>query len=348
MLETGRKKSATFKQGALRLWHEQFGRTIQGALVVAIMLGIHARTLQTWDTQYDGTLESLLAKSSRPHTPDRKQHTHEEDDLIRWVFETYPDRGMFEKFGILRYDKGYRRSKEGFKKRTHVLGLKQKRVKPQATRQTYHCATDIGGKIQIDVKYVPVESFCKTYWYRGKRHYQYTAKDEASKVVFRYWYIEIGHDTTIDFVQRFMNKTRIYPQVIQTDNGIEFCNPANPNKAYKFGKWCESMGIEHKRVRPRAPHLQGQVETIHRVDNENFYSRNKFKSFEDLIEKGIEWTERHNKYCTHRRLKCDITGMRDISPLHKFKSLLHLAKQGKATAHIYKDAKPELAYEKFH
>ena len=45
---------------------------------------------------------------------------------------------------------------------------------------------------------------------------------------------------------------------------------------------CNSLGIDHKRIRPRTPRHNGKVERSHRNDQERFYNHLSFYSYDDL------------------------------------------------------------------
>ncbi|MCL2850872.1 MAG: hypothetical protein FWE01_00735 [Firmicutes bacterium] len=340
MITIRKRHTPEQKEKALKYWKLKYDYDYKKDIIVAEKFQCHERTLWKWRRKYDGTLASLTNKSSCPKTPDKKTHKPKEDNLIKRIFKIYPDVGLNEKYGRLVYEKKYIRSYEGFKKRARKLGFNIKEPRTKIERQIYHCATVIGGKVQFDVKYVPDE--CLT----GKallmnevdnvKFYQYTAKDEASKEVFKYWYSELCGENTKDFTRRYIQFCGCIPQVIQTDNGKEFCHPHAPTATHIFGEYCRKLRIIHKRVPPRTPWQQGQVETVHRIDNEQFYSKHiaSFSSLEDLRDKGKLWNYRQNNYCTHRKLKSDITGKRHITPNHKRKDFLTQITQGKITEKI--------------
>lgn len=49
-----------------------------------------------------------------------------------------------------------------------------------------------------------------------------------------------------------------------------------------FEKKLEELGIKHKLIKPRTPRHNGKVERSHRKDQERFYYKRIFVSFEDL------------------------------------------------------------------
>lgn len=53
-----------------------------GVTVAALVYQLHRKTIYRWRERYDGTLESLVNKSRRPHRSPRA-HTQEEIKLIK-------------------------------------------------------------------------------------------------------------------------------------------------------------------------------------------------------------------------------------------------------------------------
>ena len=108
-----------------------------------------------------------------------------------------------------------------------------------------------GEKVQIDVKYVPLE--CKTKELpKDKKYYQYTCIDEASRERYLYWYEEHTPMNTVDFVQRCIKYYGYKAKEIQTDNGIEFTyNQAEIKKIHPMDKILDRLKIKHHKIRPR-------------------------------------------------------------------------------------------------
>lgn len=84
-------------------------------------------------------------------------------------------------------------------------------------------------------------------------------------------------------------------ELVQTDNGFEFVNdPDKTNKKTRFEKQLEKMGIKHKRTRPYSPWQNGVVERSHRIDNELFYNRRRFKSYNEMLKSFKRYSNRYN------------------------------------------------------
>ena len=66
---------------------------------------ISKSSLMRWNKQYDGTSESLRAKSHRPHSQHPNAHTEEELSWIQNYHRRNPNISICELYGKLRQDK---------------------------------------------------------------------------------------------------------------------------------------------------------------------------------------------------------------------------------------------------
>jgi transposase InsO family protein len=252
------------------------------------------RSIWRWKKQYDGTLESLANKSSRPFTPHPNRHTDDEIKHIRDLMRRNPDIGLNELYGKLRLNYAYNRNPTSLyrflKKNCYYLqGKKHKIYKPKP----YDTPSRLGVKWQLDVKVIPKE--CKTDGVLVEtKFYQYTMLDEASRERFIYPYMEQSGYSSVDFLRRALVYFRYKPKVIQTDNGAEFTNIRQTDRVHFFDKACGQLNIFHKLIKPRTPRHNGKVERSHRNDNERFYKWLHFYSYDDLILQMKAYLERSN------------------------------------------------------
>ncbi len=63
-----------------------------------------------------------------------------------------------------------------------------------------------------------------------------------------------------------------------------------------FEKVLEEKGIQHKLIKPKTPRHNGKVERSHRKDQERFYYKRVFVSFEDFKEKLRHWEREYNNF----------------------------------------------------
>ena len=82
-------------------------------------------------------------------------------------------------------------------------------------------------------------------------------------------------------------------KTIQTDNGREFCNDREQKKSL-FERVIESLGMEYIRTGPYSPWQSEVVERSHKIDNELFYSRRRFKSEEEIYKSFKRYSARTN------------------------------------------------------
>ena len=258
---------------------------------------ISKSSLMRWNRRYDGTKESLLPKSHKPHSPHPNAHTETELKWIRDYHRRNKNISICELYGKLREEKAYSRHPGSLYRVFVRLGLrtrtKSKKKKAKHLGK-YDTPTRLGEKWQMDVKYVPATCYTDPLGDK-QRFYQYTVIEEASRKRFLYAYQEQSSASTVDCIKRAITFFGYAPRMIQTDNGSEFTNTAKTSRIHPFDIFCNSCHIEHKLIRPRTPWHNGKVERSHRNDQERFYNFLKFYSFEDLQLQMKRYLNRSNK-----------------------------------------------------
>ena len=272
-----------------------------GVRKAAIKFNEWPKTIYRWIERYDGSLESLVDHSRRPHYHPN-QHTAEEIKLIKNYKANNKDTGLVVLWVKLR-QAGYTRTIQGLYHCMIRLGIYNKTPskKKEKNGGYYEQPTYPGEKIQIDVKYVPKKCLSPDLQEQGVRLYQYTAIDEYTRKIYL-WYTD-DHSTysSTIFVKRLIKYFKFKIKTIQTDNGMEFTNRLvwnsfnNPKKTL-FEKTLEELGIEHKCIKPHTPKQNGKVERSHRKDQERFYYNKVFYSLEDLRNRGKDWMKEYNNF----------------------------------------------------
>ena len=257
----------------------------------------HRKTIYRWREKYDGTRKSLADKSRRPHSHPN-QHTKEEIKMIKKYKAQNKDAGLVVLWVKLRRS-GYTRSITSLYRVMQRLGIYKKTPskKKKYIPKPYQQMSRPGERIQIDVKYVPRECMSKELQEIEERFYQYTAIDEYTRQ--RVLWASKEHSTyaSTEFLEIIKKKFKYKIECIQTDNGFEFTNRLNSQKAKEktmFEKKLKELGIEHKLIRPRTPRHNGKVERSHRNDQERFYNNLKFYSLEDLRLQAKSYLKRSN------------------------------------------------------
>ena len=253
-----------------------------GVTKAAIRYKVNRQYVYRWQKRYDGTLQSLVDKSHRPHHHPN-QHTEAELKLISDMRKHNPEAGLVV-FWVKLMQRGYTRSITGLYRvlqRTGEMAVKP--PNPKYIPKPYEKMLYPGQRVQIDVKFVP--ETCVVGDAKGKKFYQYTAIDEYSR--FRYLEAFEEHSTysSAVFLQHLVKKFPFKIECVQTDNGMEFTKSLSNTKKLTptlFEKLLCQLGIHHKLIRPFTPRHNGKVERSHRKDNEYFYATHKFYSFDDF------------------------------------------------------------------
>lgn len=290
-------------------------------------------SLWRWKTQFDGTLESLANKSSRPHTPHPNSQTEEEKREIQQVILDNPTMGYTELYGELRAKYAYSRHYMTMYKYIRSLRLQPAEEYEQYKPQPYDTPEMLGQKWQMDVKFVPRECYVGRAPF--ERLFQYTMIDEATRERFIFAYKEHSGWSTKDFIQRAVVYFGYAPRVIQTDNGTEFTNPkgTGEGKVHIADQTMNKLGIKHQLIRAYTPRHNGKVERSHRTDQERFYNFLQYTTFEELQEKMREWLNRYNRK-PHTALRDRNGRMALQSPLDKRAELLQMLKEGAITERV--------------
>ena len=123
-----------------------------------------------WKKRYDGSMESLLCQSRRPHSHPR-EHTQQELKLIRDMRRRNPKLGIVELWA-----RGSTRCVESLwrvMRREGLIAAKKEKAKKYKPKP-YEQMKRPGERVQIDVKVVPRSCIATP----GLKLYQYTAIDE--------------------------------------------------------------------------------------------------------------------------------------------------------------------------
>ena len=144
-----------------------------------------------------------------------------------------------------------------------------------------------GHHIQVDVKFLTF----KRKRSEKVRRFQYTAIDDATRVVALKVYEKHNQACAIDFADHVIEKFPFRIKEIRTDNGHEF--------QAKFHWHVEDLGIRHAYIKRATPQLNGKVERSHRSDEQEFYKLLSYKGDVDLEPKLDEWERFYNFHRPH-------------------------------------------------
>jgi transposase InsO family protein len=145
--------------------------------------------------------------------------------------------------------------------------------------------------LQVDVKFI--EPLGQTG--RKQKYYQFTAIDDCTRLRVLRAYPRCDQKTAIAFIDHSLAKLPFAVERVQTDNGSErHLVPL----AHLLDK-----GIDHVKIKPRTPPLNGKVERSQRIDSEEFYRLlqviHDTRLFTDKLQ---EWEDYYNYHRPHGAL----------------------------------------------
>lgn len=284
-----------FKQSVIKYSYKN------GVTAASLQYKVPRKTVYRWRERYDGTLASLVNKSRKPHRSPRA-HTQQEIKLIKDYKNKNKDTGLVVLWVKLR-KAGYTRSVTSLYRVMIKIGIykkapsKKKVYEPKAYQQM----TYPGQRVQVDVKYVPMKCLTEELRKMGERYYQYTAIDEYTRLRVIWFAKEHSTYESSEFAEIIVKKFPFKIEEIQTDNGFEFTNRLSyttsiRSKKTMFERKLEELGIKHKLIKPYTPRHNGKVERSHRKDQERFYYKKVFYSFEDLEKRAKYWIKEYNNF----------------------------------------------------
>lgn len=252
------------------------------------------RSLERWVAAYKRRGEAgLEPKSTEPKTQPKETPIRIKERVIEVRKKTkkcaLKIHWQLEKEGIVVDERtiGKILKKEGLVRKYRVRKITYKYIR--ALRQP-------GELVEIDVKYVPGKI-------AGKRYFQYTAIDTAS----RWRYLAVyDEQTTYHSIRFIADVITLFPHpisAVKTDNGSVFTNYyLGTNKRsdmtvktlHALDAFCRQSNIIHYLIDPGKPAQQGTVERSHREDEEKFYQQNKFRNIRDLQRKLKRWNIYYN------------------------------------------------------
>ncbi len=216
--------------------------------------------LLKWLRRYEEFgLEGLRERSSRPHNSPRATQS-EVVGKILYLRQNY----HFGPHKIAMYLKRYHEidvSPSGVWRILRRLGMNRlptsQRYKRHKDRWKRYEKPQPGHRVQIDVKFIAPLPGAR------KKHYQFTAVDDCTRLRVLKLYDRLNQKTAIQFLDHVLEKLPFRVDLIQTDNGSEF--------QAAFHWHVLDRGIQHVYIKPATPRLNGKVERSHRIDAEEFY-----------------------------------------------------------------------------
>jgi len=164
----------------------------------------------------------------------------------------------------------------------------------------------------VDVKYLTdLPEYYHNWHLRGFPKYQYTAREVISGALFLGFADECCIQYASLFVERLIKHLQncsvdLSQSRIQTDNGSEFIGSWQAKQESLFTKTVNQVeGLQHCTIPPGAHTYQSDVETVHRLIEDEFFVVETFKSIDDFFAKASAYqlwfnVARHNSYKGHK------------------------------------------------
>jgi transposase InsO family protein len=253
--------------------------------------GVSRHTFYKWRRRYDELgLDGLRDRSTRPHVSPGTTRTEVVGKII-YLRQTC----HFGPAKIAMYLKRYHDisiSHSGVWRILKRLDLNRlpasQRYKRHDRRWKRYEKPLPGHRVQIDVKFIAPVAGAR------RKHYQFTAIDDCTRLRVLRIYPQLNQKTAIQFADYVLERLPFRVEVIQTDNGAEFQS--------LFHYHVLDKGVSHVYIKPRTPRPNGKVERSHRIDAEEFYQLldgvviDDTKVFNDKL---AEWETFYNYHRPH-------------------------------------------------
>jgi transposase InsO family protein len=238
--------------------------------------GISARTIRRWRRRWrrDGP-EGLVPAYPR-HRP--RHVTPAAIELIRQARQELGYGASRTRLWLQRAH-GVRLAMGTIQRIFRDIGLPRlRRTRKRAPRQMHLFEkAEPGESIQVDVKFVKIA---------GRWAFQYTALDDCTRFRVLRLYRRLHHGSSLAFLAELQQAFPFPIKRLQCDHGQEF--------PFAFVLGVEAAGIRHRYIRPRRPQQNGKVERSHRIDQEEFWGRQRFPDFENAAAALRDWETRYN------------------------------------------------------
>ena len=282
-----------------------------GIKPAARMFQTTPKTVRKWVRRFDAEkMPGLRDRSRRPHNPAGAIKPY-------WYFKIQDVCATAQKHNkrinavwIQRKHKVPYSTKTILKVMREVDFLPQKKKRYQRRRDLRTVKQQLKAfeKIQVDIKYLDdIPEFYRAFSVFRLPKYQITARCVRTGALYYAYGMEKSSTNTTMFLLRLGEHLKshgvdISQSVIQTDNGTEFTSGWNSLELSAFTKAVEKLlKAKHRTIPPGAKTWQSDVETSHRLIEDEFYACEYFYNRYDFRRKAAiyqSWfnLERMNRY----------------------------------------------------
>ena len=253
------------------------------------------KTVKKWLSRYrPGSLQGLEDRSKAPKSLKCKIPEDQRRKAIKL-------KKKLKSFGAARVkrDYGLTISEKAIRKIWKREGLLKKKRRKHKTKQDLHelkAKWNLFSQTDLDTKEL---DDIPEYWLQMKRNglpkYQYTAREVVSGAQFVAFAQECNLSNATLFMEILLAhflacQVKLSGCHIQTDNGSEFIGSWSSAKASIFTQTVERVpGLSHVTIPPAAHTWQADVETVHRIIEDEFYEVESFPSRHVLLAKASSY-----------------------------------------------------------
>jgi len=259
------------------------------------------KTVRKWKFRFDGTLDSLEDHSKTPHNIQNKVPVETLKKIKKFCrIQKAASKKIVGTYMIEDLELPY--SLPTVNKHIKLLGYNQnKPSRKQRKRNLYELKKTMRSfeKIQVDIKYLDdMPEFYHEYYTLRIPRYQITARCVKTGSLFIGYAKEKTNLNTAIFIYRLLshlqdNGIDITKTTIQTDNGTEFRN-VRGNKSTMFLDVLSFFRLNYYHIPAGAKTWQSDVETSHRLIEDEFYTYKIFNTRKDFFNKANQYQNKFN------------------------------------------------------
>lgn len=255
----------------------------------------YPKTVRKWLRRYqEGGYQVLVDRSRAPKNPARRISDSQRQRALK-LKRRLPSWGaqrMRDQFGL-------KISEKAIRKIWREAGLLKRKRRKHKTKQNLRAVKKLWNLFeQIDVDTKDLDDIPEL-WPQIQRHrlptIQYTARDVVSGTHFIAYAYERSLDYSTFWIQQIIEHLEncsvdLQDCRIQTDNGSEFIGSWNAKDDSAFTQAVEAVpGLAHHTIPPGAHTWQSDVETAHRLIEDEFYEVEHFSGLTDFLHKAYTY-----------------------------------------------------------
>ena len=254
------------------------------------------KTVRKWEHRYkQNGLEGLRDFSKAPKRIPHKMSNDREAEIVA-LREKHPGWGSIKLKDTYGLNEGHSAIHRVIRQRG-LIRKKRRRYKKRRDLSALKKRMKFFERSQIDTKDL---SDIYKYWpymqRAGLPRYEYTLRELSTGLTY-YAYANRNNSTYASlFAKYVINHLRSYgiktARIMwQTDNGSEYIGSVHKkiNRLSAFEKVLGHFGIHHTRIPPRCAWLNGDVETFHKLVEEEFYDIESYESETEFLGKAFAY-----------------------------------------------------------